>query len=998
MRNKYSLFILLFVLNVFSSFGQLWLHFPIGSNNANGVDVGDLDVTGNTITIEALVCTEYSTTNYYDIATKHTNNSDCNYYFRTSDFGIRTTTGFVSLLNPRQLCKDSTYHIAGTYDGDTIKYYVNGTKVASQHWTGTLYQNNLITSIGNISNNSGYFEQFIGYLDEVRIWSVARSQQEIISNMYNLPIPSTQIGLKAYYKLGSGYSNLQGNTNWNGVLVGSQTTQVTNPYFNGAINNHFCCSVNPISSIVIAGGNTIICSGDSVLLSGNLASSYLWSNGATSQSIYAKNPGQYVLTISNSSGCEGVSNPVQITLSNAFATISIVGDTILCAGDSVKLEANSGVSYQWSNGSTTQNIYTATSGNYNVAVSNLSGCTAISQTVQVFNDNFVATLSLNGGDSVLCSGDSVMLIANSGLQYNWSNGATTQSIYTSLPNTYTVTVTGSNCTSKSHPQNIILSIPVAMVSLTGDSVFCDGDSIYLSSSVGSTYLWSNGSVNQSFYTKIGGDYYATITDTAGCSAVSNHINTVVSKPVSVITLIGGDSIICPGDSIQLVANSGLHYLWSNGSAFQSMTISAAGNYQVTVTNSDNCSAISLMQIITLSNPIALISSSNNGVICNDDTITLIATIGTEYLWSDGSTNSSIKVNLGGQYSVTINDINGCSASDTITILQSNISVSAIAQTNTSFCDGDSCLLIVSGNGNYVWSNGESDSLFYTKAAGAYFATATNSFGCSVISNLINITVNPFPIINYTMDSIIDCDSYQIQFNNSTIAENNAVYYWDFGDGITSNDFFAIHNYMANGSFNVQLTVTSPFGCIANKLETIQTNNYLYPKAFFNATSSNSSYLDDHYNFNNLSTNAVNFLWNFGDGTFSNAINPTHKYESSGSYQVQLIAYLSSTCIDTFNLEYNVFLWEMPNAFTPNEDGLNDQFPGISLLREMTNFELDIFNRWGEPIFISNEVENNFKGYNQDGKLCPEGTYLYLISFESPTKFKLRKNGFFTLIR
>ncbi len=226
-----------------SSFGQQWLSFPVGTNNYNGVSIGDLDIQGNALTIEALVTPKYSTSIYYDIVTKLSNNVNCNYYLRTTDFAIRTSTAFVSLLNPMVLCLDSTYHLAGTYDGDSMKYFVNGKQVASQHISGNMVQNNLNTTIGNTNPPSGYFEQFIGYLDEVRIWDVTRTQSQIASNEYNLPTPTNQVGLKAYYKPGANFTNLQGNPAWDGTIFGSQLVQAINPYFNAVVSTGFC---NPV--------------------------------------------------------------------------------------------------------------------------------------------------------------------------------------------------------------------------------------------------------------------------------------------------------------------------------------------------------------------------------------------------------------------------------------------------------------------------------------------------------------------------------------------------------------------------------------------------------------------------------------------------------------------------------------------------------------------------------------------------------------------------------
>lgn len=239
---KKQLLVAAFVLILsITSFSQQWLYFPSGINN-NRVDVGNLSITGSSITIEALITLNNSTPLpvAFDIVSKHYSISDCNYLFRPTEFAIRTSSGFISLGNPIHLCLDETYHVAGTYDGDSIKYYINGVQVASQHWTGTLTQNTHTTGIGNMYTNSNYYEQFIGYIDEVRIWNVVRSKVDIAANMYNLSNPTSQTGLVAYYKFEGNFNNIQGNSAFDGVAVGSQILNPTNPLFNGSVSNQFC--------------------------------------------------------------------------------------------------------------------------------------------------------------------------------------------------------------------------------------------------------------------------------------------------------------------------------------------------------------------------------------------------------------------------------------------------------------------------------------------------------------------------------------------------------------------------------------------------------------------------------------------------------------------------------------------------------------------------------------------------------------------------------------
>jgi len=232
-----TLFILLFSFNN-KAVSQEWLFFP-EDISANRVDIGDLDVAGNQITVEALISSTKPEQNAaYNIVSKHRLHSDVNYLLRAGSFQITTTSGFISVENPITLCSDSTYHVAGSYDGDSVRFFVNGTQVASVNWSGDLILNEYTSSIGNRSLDPT--EQYHGYIDEVRIWNIARTQEDIYSNMYNISDPQQESGLLAYYQFEGNYVNVQGNSSWNGVAVGTDFSFAENPYFNGLVSGNFC--------------------------------------------------------------------------------------------------------------------------------------------------------------------------------------------------------------------------------------------------------------------------------------------------------------------------------------------------------------------------------------------------------------------------------------------------------------------------------------------------------------------------------------------------------------------------------------------------------------------------------------------------------------------------------------------------------------------------------------------------------------------------------------
>lgn len=206
-----------------------WLRLPTYQSY---VRVGDLDIVGNQITVEAVFTRTTSYTGGQawagDLVSKHNTPSDVNYLLRPNGAEITTTNGYFNTPNICEIELNKTYHVAMTYDGATLKFYRNGFLMSSTPATGNMFQNNFQTRIGlydAIVNNTN----FIGYINEVRIWNVVRTQAQIKSYMdISLPSPTTQGGLLAYYTFDN-LTNKQGNPAWNGTLGGAASINQTNP-------------------------------------------------------------------------------------------------------------------------------------------------------------------------------------------------------------------------------------------------------------------------------------------------------------------------------------------------------------------------------------------------------------------------------------------------------------------------------------------------------------------------------------------------------------------------------------------------------------------------------------------------------------------------------------------------------------------------------------------------------------------------------------------------
>ncbi|MFZ2899353.1 MAG: T9SS type A sorting domain-containing protein [Saprospiraceae bacterium] len=233
---------------------------------------------------------------------------------------------------------------------------------------------------------------------------------------------------------------------------------------------------NPVTATITPNGPTTICAGESVTLTANQAVAYLWSNGATTQNIAVSTPGNYSVTVTDENGCLGYSSVVNIAVNPLpVALISPNGPTSFCEGESIVLTASGGDSYLWSNGSTSQGIIVASSGDFLVVATNLCGSDTSSVTVVTVNPSPEPIITPDG-PTTFCEGNSVSLTSSVSNTYLWSNGATTQTTTVNNSGSYSVTVTDANdCSGSSEELNITVN-PLPEVSIQGIE---NGDTLLL---------------------------------------------------------------------------------------------------------------------------------------------------------------------------------------------------------------------------------------------------------------------------------------------------------------------------------------------------------------------------------------------------------------------------------------------------------------------------------------------------------------------------------------
>lgn len=297
--------------------------------------------------------------------------------------------------------------------------------------------------------------------------------------------------------------------------------------------------------------------------------------------------------------------------------------------------------------------------------------------------------------------------------------------------------------------------------------------------------------------------------------------------------------------------------------------------------------------------------------------------------------------------------------------------------------------------NYYWNFGDSNAdtlrhpVHHYQQSGSYTVQllAVTDSGCTD-NKVINLTIPPLPEARFTY-SVPPCDSL-VSFSN--LSDNAISYRWNFGDGDVSVDPAPIHVYEKAGSIPVELIAVSPYGC----LDTIINEIFFisYKEAGFNMRMDTCSGL---LHFEDVTRNAVLYHWDFGDGDSSSLMHPVKSYTLNGEYTITLTVNNESACVDRIAKTnyYESPLGELlfiPNAFTPNADGLNDNFI-ISLFRPCDVYGLIIYNRWGQKVFETDDAASSFWDGSFEGGPAEEGVYVYLLRGS-----EMSKTGVLSLIR
>lgn len=413
------------------------------------------------------------------------------------------------------------------------------------------------------------------------------------------------------------------------------------------------------------------------------------------------------------------------------------------------------------------------------------------------------------------------------------------------------------------------------------------------------------------------------------------------------------------------------------------SFSEGGNFNVTLTTLGSCNQeTSISKIITV-----LPSNINKtDVTCkglNDGTASVSALPSSSYLWNTNpsQTTSSISNLSPGNYSVIISDPSACSLTENISILEPDELTLSSSVTNSceNQCNGSMSLNANGGTTPYTYSwNGISGGQFISGnvCEGLYTGLVSDFNGCETTTTA---TVNTFPNPTIQVNSANICIG-SIAILNASGAAN---YQWRPSTGLSATVGSSV---TANPPITIEYTIigTSIQGCIDSTTTLVSVSDVFAPEANFSFSPNNPTIYDNEISFLNLSEDATNYKWDFYDEFQTVEVNPTYVFPSNEatSYLVCLTALNDVNCsnekCEIIKIEGIPSVY-IPNTFSPNGDQHNNTFFPVVRDIEIDNYELSIYNRWGELIFNSTNISDSWDGkyHNED---CPNGSYQWTLIY------------------
>lgn len=750
--------------------------------------------------------------------------------------------------------------------------------------------------------------------------------------------------------------------NSSGTNVTGWTTSSINCLSQGFVLN--TSSTTP--EILVPSKDTTVCSGTSISFNSNAKIKWLRRRNGNESTLSSNDS---ILSISfNTAGSDTIivqtescgvttEDTLVVTVGSPF-TFSLGNDTTICGTINLNLDAQvTGATYTWQDNSALQTYNAVDTGLYWVAAEKNSCSYADSIRV----DSKTANTFNFGIDTTLCQGDSLILSHNcTGCTYLWSDNSSNDSLIIKSNGTYWLQADDGVC--KAADTIMVSFTPKPQVNLGVDTVLCSGDSIILNSPATTTRIWEDNSIDSSRTIKTSGLYWLQVG--AGTCSVRDTINITFNTPLQLN--LGADTALCSGDSLILNSPANVSRLWEDNTTDSSRAIKTTGTYWLQITDGV-CDASDTISINI--NTLPLISLGKDTTVCSGDSIILNSPASVSRLWENSATDSSRTIKVSGVYWLQITDANNCKNSDTVVITAATLPSFSIGP-DTNLCANGNVILKVPNaySGLVQWSTGAVTDSISVSSPDMYWAQVAQN-GCSYRDS---INVNPSPVFNKTLKDTTLCSGQTVFLDATT---TGATYLWDDGSTLATN------TASTSGTYKVLITKN---GCsfIDSSVVTI----IALPQK---PNLADTTVCEDASVNLNATTNATSYLWNTG------ATTPFLTLDSGGMYVVvasNQCGGVSDTAIITVDLCSPPYI---PNVFTPNGDSINDYF--YIDFNNAYNFEVSIFNRWGEQVFQSTNPKFAWDGRFK-GELVPAGVYIYIVTSKIGIGKTFNAKGSLTIYR
>ena len=838
------------------------------------------------------------------------------------------------------------------------------------------------------------------------------------------------------------------------------TITVTNyPPFSGPLNTNLPAdqvtfNVNPTPALLnyvspctapINFSQNSSCSSSVITVSAPAISNptFLWSNGTTGNTITANNTNALFVTVSNPVNCCVVVDTIVPVLTPSNLNVSLPNDTTICLGTGSGFTLSptispvvTGLTYIWSNQATTNSINVNQTGTYWVSVND--GCQTVTDTINLtvnpipvltnslagticnqtntnitLTSNIPATFTWNAINNVSITGETTSNTNSNAIQNTLINNTTNNQVVS-----YVVTTTAGTCSSTSTIQFTVLPpLATPIITASGPTTFCTGGSVTLSSNYPTGNTWSTGQTSQSITVNTSSTITLTV-NINGCSSPStsitiNELN--VSLPTASLT---GGGIFCQGQNVTPVTvnftGAGPWTLSYQINGVNQTPISTsnspytlgqtAGNYLLTSVVDLNCTNTVNDASLIVINPLPIITFTADTLIgCVPLTVNFTGTSNGDpnactWTLSNGQIlvgcNPSYTFNQAGCYDVALaSTLNGCSASvnaSQFICIGNNPTIDNFNST-LEFCnlsDGGITSSASLGTTPYSFVLYQGPTLVSSNPIGTFTGLQSGDYSLLVVDQIgcvdsVIVTVDSIPAPSASLQDMVLCDltiqmNGVLSYTGTNWTSNSSLIH--FSNATAQNPTIVAD---ALGIYSITVTDT-----VCNFSETFQLTFLAEP---FTQVLDTTLCLGETQILTALiQPQNTGYLWSTGSTTSSISVT------QSGNY----IVAASNSCgiyIDTATVEFSSCEIELPNVFTPNNDGENDYFQ-LLYFGGLKTFQCTILNRWGQVIREYDNPAFMWDGKTEDLDDVLEGVYFYIVKAEMNGGSEIKKHGHITLIR